>query len=169
MPLLFLRVAFVLVAIGIATLLIGTLLNEGDPAWFPWIIFLGTLGLAAFVIAADILLPRKPIDVISAVYFGLLVGVALTSILMLVLTPLLLSKAGALNHVAIFTAIAFWSWAWGASGMLLAVPMLMVFKAVCDHVEGLHPIADLLGTGDEPDGSTATRPLATPAPGPSPR
>ena len=33
--------------------------------------------------------------------------------------------------------------------MLLAVPMLMVFKAVCDHVDGLEAVADLLGTSDE--------------------
>jgi predicted PurR-regulated permease PerM len=78
-------------------------------------------------------------------------GVALivTSLEGMVLTPMLLSRAGSLNHVAIFTAIAFWSWAWGASGMLLAVPMLMVFKAVCDHVEGLSAIADMLGTSDD--------------------
>jgi predicted PurR-regulated permease PerM len=97
------------------------------------------------------------------------VTLTITSIEGMVLTPLLLSKAAALNHVAIFTAIAFWSWAWGASGMLLAVPMLMVFKAVCDHVEELRPIADLLGTGDEPEASSVTRPLATPEPGPAPR
>src|SRR5262245_41677693 len=89
MPLWILRVAFVLVAIGVATLLMGRLLVEGGPASYPWIIFLGTLGLAGAVIAADVLLPRKQIDVISAVYFGLLVGVALTYVVMLVLTPLL--------------------------------------------------------------------------------
>jgi predicted PurR-regulated permease PerM len=33
--------------------------------------------------------------------------------------------------------------------MLLAVPILMVFKAICDHVEGLQAVADLLGTNDE--------------------
>jgi uncharacterized protein YacL len=89
MPLLILRVAFILVAIGIATLLVGTLLHEGDPVSLPWIIFIGTLLLAGGVLAADILLPRKPIDIISAVYFGLLVGVFLTYVVMLVLTPLL--------------------------------------------------------------------------------
>ena len=103
---------------------------------------------------------------------GLLVGaitLTITSIEGMVLTPHLLSKAGSLNHVAIFTALAFWSWAWGAPGMLLAVPMLMAFKAVCDHVDGLQPVADLLSTSDEPAESTVTRPLATPAPDPSPR
>jgi len=39
--------------------------------------------------------------------------------------------------------------------MLLAVPMLMVFKAVCDHVDGLQGVADLLGTSDEQELSAA--------------
>jgi hypothetical protein len=29
--------------------------------------------------------------------------------------------------------------------MLLAVPMLMATKAVCDHIEELQPLADFLG------------------------
>ena len=65
------------------------------------------------------------------------------------LTPHLLSRAASLNHVAIFLAIAFWSWAWGVPGMLLAVPMLMVFKAVCDHVEGLQGIGKFVGQEDK--------------------
>ena len=89
------------------------------------------------------------------------VTLTITSIEGMVLTPMLLSKAGALNHVAIFTAIAFWSWAWGASGMLLAVPILMAFKAVCDHVDSLRAVADLLGTSDEPEARATLS--ATPA------
>jgi len=89
MPLLILRVALILVAIGIATLLVGTLLHEGDPVWLPWVIFIGSLALAGAVIGADVLLPRKQLDVISAVYFGLLVGVFLTYVVVLALTPLL--------------------------------------------------------------------------------
>jgi uncharacterized protein YacL len=90
MQLLILRVVFLLVAIGIATLLATSTFPELDnPFWVPWLIFLGTLGLAGATVAADILVPRKPIDVISAVYFGLLVGVFLTYVVMLVLTPVL--------------------------------------------------------------------------------
>jgi uncharacterized protein YacL len=91
MQLLILRVVFVLVAIGIATLLVtsGPFVALENPPWLPWLIFFGTLALAGLTIAADVLLPRKPIDVISAVYFGLLVGVFLTYVVMLVLTPLL--------------------------------------------------------------------------------
>jgi uncharacterized protein YacL len=91
MQLLILRVVFVLVAIGIATLLVtsGPFVALENPPWLPWLIFFGTLALAGLTIGADVLLPRKPIDVISAVYFGLLVGVFLTYVVMLVLTPLL--------------------------------------------------------------------------------
>jgi predicted PurR-regulated permease PerM len=61
------------------------------------------------------------------------------------LTPMLMSRASAMNQVAIFSGLLFWSWAWGIWGMLLAVPMMMVIKVVCDHVEPLHPVGHLLG------------------------
>jgi predicted PurR-regulated permease PerM len=76
-------------------------------------------------------------------------ALAITSIEGMFLTPHLLSRAASLNHVAMFTAIAFWSWAWGVPGMLLAVPMLMVMKAVCDHVEGLKPISKFVSVNEQ--------------------
>lgn len=72
-------------------------------------------------------------------------AMAITTFEGMFLTPHLISRASSLNHVAIFVAIAFWSWAWGVAGMLLAVPMLMVAKAVCDHVDGLQNIGEFLG------------------------
>lgn len=88
MPLLILRSVFMLVAIGIASYLIPISQETGRP-WMPWLAFLGITALAGGVIAADIFLPRKQIDTISAVYFGLLIGVFLTFILTLALEPLL--------------------------------------------------------------------------------
>ncbi len=61
------------------------------------------------------------------------------------ITPHLLSRAAALNPVTIFVAIAFWSGVWGVPGTLLAVPLLMAVKAVCDHVDGLEAIGEFLG------------------------
>src|SRR5690242_18889210 len=89
MHMLILRVAFILVAIGIATLLVDTIVLAGVPVWLPWLFFGGTLAIAGGVMACEIIVPRKPIDAISAVYFGLLVGVFLTYVVMLVLSPLL--------------------------------------------------------------------------------
>ena len=61
------------------------------------------------------------------------------------LTPLLLGRASSMNKVAVFAGLLFWSWIWGVWGMLLAVPMMMVVKVICDHVEPLQPVGHLLG------------------------
>jgi len=50
-----------------------------------------------------------------------------------------------MNHVTVFAGLLFWGWAWGLWGLLLAVPLMMVIKAVCDGVEDLQPIGRLLG------------------------
>ncbi len=62
-----------------------------------------------------------------------------------ILTPMLMSRASSMNQVAVFAGLLFWSWAWGIWGMLLAVPMMMVVKSICDHVEPLQPVGHLLG------------------------
>jgi predicted PurR-regulated permease PerM len=60
------------------------------------------------------------------------------------LTPALLGRLAQMNRIAIFAGILFWSWLWGVPGMLLAFPMMVVFKAVCDRVEGFQPIGRML-------------------------
>ena len=78
----------------------------------------------------------------------LLVGgaaLAITSIEGMLLTPWLTSRAARMNAVAVFIGLLFWGWLWSVWGMLLAVPMLMVVKAICDHVEDLKPMSELLG------------------------
>lgn len=61
------------------------------------------------------------------------------------LTPALMGRAASINPAAIFVGIIFWSWIWGIWGLILAVPMLMMIKAICDRIEELQPIGELLG------------------------
>ncbi|HEX6707737.1 MAG TPA: AI-2E family transporter [Albitalea sp.] len=61
------------------------------------------------------------------------------------LTPWLTSRASRMSPVAIFVGVLAWGWLWGAWGLILGVPILMAIKAVCDHVEDLKPIGELLG------------------------
>ena len=84
----------------------------------------GTIAMAAFVAA---------------------IALAITSLEGFLLTPWLTSRAASMNAVAIFVGLLFWSWLWGVWGTLLAVPMLMVLKAVCDRIEDLKPVGELLG------------------------
>ena len=87
MALLILRVCFICVAAGIATLLLR--IGWEGPSYTPYLVIFGTVLLSLGVIAVDIFTPRKQIEVISAIYFGLLVGVLLTYILWLALAPLI--------------------------------------------------------------------------------
>lgn len=96
----------------------------------------------------------------GSVQLSLLIAGATLVVSMLegyVLTPTLLSRAASLNHVAIFLSIAFWSWAWGIAGMLLAVPILMVIKAVCDHVPGLDGISIFISGNSTPEAAASGR------------
>jgi predicted PurR-regulated permease PerM len=72
------------------------------------------------------------------------VSLLITSLEGWVLTPLLMGKVASMNRVAVFVGLLFWSWAWGVWGMLLAVPMMMMIKVVCDHVDELKPVGRFL-------------------------
>ncbi|MEJ2152691.1 MAG: AI-2E family transporter [Gemmatimonadota bacterium] len=50
------------------------------------------------------------------------------------MTPLLLGRSLTLNPVVIFVGIMFCGRLWGIAGALLAVPLLVVTKVVCDHL-----------------------------------
>jgi predicted PurR-regulated permease PerM len=68
-----------------------------------------------------------------------------------ILTPLIVGRRLELNAVAIFIAVAFWSWLWGFIGALLAVPLLVVVKVFCDHFEGLQNFGNFLSAQQSPD------------------
>ena len=59
-------------------------------------------------------------------------------------TPMVVGRRLEINAVAIFIAIAFWSWLWGFVGALMAVPLLVVIKVFCDHFEGLGHVGNFL-------------------------
>jgi predicted PurR-regulated permease PerM len=50
-----------------------------------------------------------------------------------------------LNAVAIFIGLLFWGWIWGPMGLIIASPILMIIKSLCNHVANLKPIGELLG------------------------
>ena len=99
------------------------------------VIVTGGLGLVAFMQFDSI---PKTVTICGVAFL-------ITSLEGFLLTPALMSRAARINSAAIFTGLLFWSWIWGVWGTVLAVPMLMMLKAVCDHIEDLQPIGELLG------------------------
>jgi len=42
-------------------------------------------------------------------------------------------------------SVLAWGWLWGLWGLLLGIPVMMVVKAICDRVDDLRPVGELLG------------------------
>lgn len=61
------------------------------------------------------------------------------------LTPWLTSRTSSMSPVAVFVSVLAWGWLWGLWGLLLGIPVMMAVKAVCDRVEDLKAIGELLG------------------------
>jgi predicted PurR-regulated permease PerM len=99
------------------------------------VIVTGGLGIVAFMQFDDVM---KTVYVCSA-------ALVITTLEGFLLTPMLLGRAARMNAVAVFVGLLFWSWVWGVWGTILAVPMLMMMKAICDHVEDLQSFGELLG------------------------
>jgi predicted PurR-regulated permease PerM len=59
-------------------------------------------------------------------------------------TPFALGQRFKLNRVAIFVAFIFFAWLWGVAGALLAVPLLVSMKIICEHAPALFPAAKFL-------------------------
>jgi predicted PurR-regulated permease PerM len=79
---------------------------------------------------------------------ALLVGaltLLITSLEGYLLNPWLAGRASRMNAVAVFLSLLVWGWLWGVWGLLLGMPIMLVVKAVCDRVEGLQPVGELLG------------------------
>jgi predicted PurR-regulated permease PerM len=45
-------------------------------------------------------------------------------------TPMIVGKRLTINPLAILVSLSFWSWVWGTTGALLAVPLLIIMKTI---------------------------------------
>jgi uncharacterized protein YacL len=89
MALIILRIVFLMVVTGLGYRLVVSQSLVAKPALLTVLAFLGVFAVAGAVLAADISTRRKRLDTITAVYFGLIIGAALTYVFYLALAPVL--------------------------------------------------------------------------------
>ena len=71
--------------------------------------------------------------------------VVIATIVGAVFATWLASRTTRLNATATFVGLLFFGWIWGLWGVLLAIPVLAIIKAICDYNEDWKPVAELLG------------------------
>ncbi|WP_427915271.1 AI-2E family transporter [Ramlibacter sp. MMS24-I3-19] len=140
-----------LVSLGEGLLITGVFTWLGIKHAAVWGVVAGVLNLvpyvgsALFTVAAVLVVFVQSGEVEDALLVGG-ICIAINTIKGNLLVPWLTSKASRMNAVSVFIGVLFWGWLWGVWGLLLGIPIMMVIKAVCDRVDHLKPVGELLGT-----------------------
>ena len=61
------------------------------------------------------------------------------------ITPTIVGRRMTLNPLAIILVVSFWIWIWGPVGGVIALPLLIMFKVICDHTPALRVVGALIG------------------------
>ncbi|MGE5815337.1 MAG: AI-2E family transporter [Acidobacteriota bacterium] len=123
---------------------------QGLDSWLFWGIMAGILNSIPYF---GPVIVSAALAVVAFLQFGTLgrtlavtgIAFAITSLEGFLITPALMGKAARMNPAAVFVGLLFWGWIWGMWGVILAVPMMMLIKSVCDHVEDFAAVGELLG------------------------
>ncbi len=131
MALIIVRLVFLMVAAGLGVQLIQSESLPKEPAWIPWVAFLGVMALAVGTITADMLVVRKRLDIITSVYVGLIIGLFLTYVIKLALSPVL-PKGN--SEVAVWTPLLL--------GMVLCYLCIAVLMQTRDDFRFIIPYVE---------------------------
>lgn len=138
---------------------LGTAIGLSLWAWgMPAPAFFGVIGfLLNFIPYFGVVVGASAATIVALVsldgfFTPVLVGatyVGLSAIEGQLITPMLVSRRLAMNTVVVFLAVALWAWLWSVVGMIVAVPLLVVMRVLCDHIPGLERVGNFLG-GEDP-------------------
>ena len=139
---------FTSILVGIATGLAFWAMGLENAA--VWAVLAGVLNLAPYI---GSVLVTGASALVAFLQFGsvdmaLAIGGAsllIHTIVGQIITPWLASRASSMSPVAVFVSVLAWGWLWGLWGLLLGIPVMMAVKAVCDRVEDLKAVGELLG------------------------
>ncbi len=134
-------------SLGLVVTLVFTLIGMPNP------ILWGTMAaLLNFLPYIGALCSAVIITLVSFVTFDTLPHIILPPVVFLLITtlegqfitPQILGDRFSMNPLLIFLSIVFWGWLWGYIGALLAFPLLVSVKVICQSIDVLQPFADFL-------------------------
>jgi predicted PurR-regulated permease PerM len=83
-----------------------------------------------------------------------------------VLEPKIMGDNLGLSPMVVLMSLMIWGWLWGFAGMILAVPMTVIIKIVCENIPVLEPISVMLGSRKAAAAAAAARAAETANPQP---
>ena len=135
------------VAVALGYFLIGV------PYAFFWGFLAATLRFIPYV--GPVLAAAFPIVLSLAAFDGWVQPILVISLVLVIelvsngiMEPLLYGQSAGVSQVALMVAIAFWTWLWGAVGLLLATPLTVCLSVLGRYVPQLEFLRILLA--DEP-------------------
>ena len=136
------------VIVGIATALAFRSMGLEQPA--VWGVIAGVTNLVPYVgaVATSVGAAVVAVAQFDSIDKALLVGAisfAIHTVVGNLLAPWWMGRASRISPFAVFVSLLALGWLWGAAGLFLGVPILLVVKALCDRVEDLKPVGELLG------------------------
>lgn len=118
-----------------------------------WGLVFGTLNFIPIVGPTVVILAAAVVsfatsDTIMGALLPPLILLGLNTIEANLVQPWLLSRRIVASPVGIFVMVATLVWMWGVAAAITAVPMLILFHTIAQHVPALRPLARLLATED---------------------
>lgn len=98
-------------------------------------IMMGLLGLAGLA----------TFDTLVEASFPVLAFMGVSFLEANLITPTIVGRRMTLNPLAIILVVSFWIWIWGPVGGVIALPLLIMFKVICDHTPMLRVVGALIG------------------------
>jgi len=84
----------------------------------------------------------NPAPVIATGLAMLIINMVLGSFL----DPKVMGDNLGLSPLVILISLLIWGWLWGFTGLIIAVPMMVIIKIICENIPRLEPVSVLLGS-----------------------
>ena len=75
-----------------------------------------------------------------------LVVLGMNLILSYLIEPKITGDNLGLSPLVVLLSLLIWGWLWGFVGLIIAVPMMVIIKIVCENIPMLEPVSILLGS-----------------------
>jgi len=80
-----------------------------------------------------------PVILVISILLGL-------NIITSVLDPKIIGDNMLISPLVVLASVAIWGYIWGFAGMVLAVPMMVIIKIVCENIPIMEPVSILMGS-----------------------